>query len=233
VSDAGHDYRDARLRARPGSASAAAWSDDVRELALGDGGVALLAVPPRPPGAGPVPLVVMLHGATSDPNRALRYLGALAPPRGVAVLAPKSRGYTWDVILGGYGPDVAALDDALAQTFAALPVDPARLAIGGFSDGASYALSIGLANGDLFNRVLAFSPGFVAPPMVVGQPTVFVSHGTSDPILNIEMTSRMIAPGLHDDGYPVTYLEFEGGHELPVNIAERALDDFVGQGRQA
>jgi predicted esterase len=221
---------DGRLHARPGvvgTVGAPAW-DDVVELAVGDGGVALLAVPPAPRDDRPVPLIVMLHGATSDPNRALRYLGALAPPRGIAVLAPKSQDYTWDVILGGYGPDVAALDDALAQAFAALPVDPGRVAIGGFSDGASYALSIGLANGDLFGWVFAFSPGFVAPPALVGKPRVFVSHGTADPILNIDMTSRRIAPGLHADGYPVTYVEFEGGHELPGAVAEHALGPFSG-----
>jgi len=33
----------------------------------------------------------------------------------------------------------------------------------GFSDGASYALSVGITNGDLFTHVIAFSPGFVAP----------------------------------------------------------------------
>jgi predicted esterase len=36
----------------------------------------------------------------------------------------------------------------------------ATLAVSGFSDGASYALSIGPANGDLFTHVMAFSPGF-------------------------------------------------------------------------
>ena len=60
----------------------------------------------------------------------------------------------------------------------------------GFSDGASYALSIGLANGDLFGHVLAWSPGFVAPPEFVGRPRVFVSHGTDDRVLPIDRCSR-------------------------------------------
>ncbi len=52
------------------------------------------------------------------------------------------------------------------------PVDTTRLAVGGFSAGASYALSIGLANGDLFGHVLAFPPGFMAPMNTRGRPQV-------------------------------------------------------------
>jgi predicted esterase len=37
-------------------------------------------------------------------------------------------------------------------------IDPARVAIGGFSDGATYALSLGLINGDLFKRVAPSHP---------------------------------------------------------------------------
>ncbi len=55
----------------------------------------------------------------------------------------------------------------------------------GFSDGASYALSIGLTNGDLFTHVVAFSPGFASPVTYTGKPPVFVSHGTHDEVLPI------------------------------------------------
>jgi hypothetical protein len=56
-------------------------------------------------------------------------------------------------------------------------VDPTRLAVGGFSDGTSYALSLGLTNGDLFSHVLAFSPGFAVPARRRGRPRLFLSHG--------------------------------------------------------
>ena len=67
------------------------------------------------------------------------------------------------------GPDVDTIDRSLRTVFAALPVDPHRLAISGFSDGASYALTLGLPNGDLFTHVIAFSPGFMQPPSRVGK----------------------------------------------------------------
>jgi phospholipase/carboxylesterase len=114
---------------------------------------------------------------------------------------PESRGQSWDVIRGGFGPDVAFLDAALRRAFDALPVDPARIAIGGFSDGASYALTLGLANGDLFARILAFSPGFAAPPGTIGRPSVFISHGRSDEVLPIGPCSRRLVPRLRAAGY--------------------------------
>ena len=83
---------------------------------------------------------------------------------------PDSRGPPWDVLEGGYGPDVAFLDRALELTFSRCAIDPARIAAEGFSDGASYALSIGITNGDLFSHVIAFSPGFMAPKEPWGKP---------------------------------------------------------------
>ncbi|MFN2533069.1 MAG: phospholipase, partial [Pyrinomonadaceae bacterium] len=77
------------------------------------------------------------------------------------MLAPNSRETTWDAIGGDFGPDVDFLNRALERVFEIAPIDAARVAIGGFSDGATYAISLGLINGDFFNSVVAFSPGFV------------------------------------------------------------------------
>jgi phospholipase/carboxylesterase len=173
---------------------------------------------------------VILHGAGGDARGGLGVLGRLAEERGLLVVAPDSRGRTWDVILGGYGPDVAFLDRALAHTFERHPVDPVRVAIGGFSDGASYALFIGLANGDLFRHVLAFSPGFSASVDGPGRPRVFVSHGTDDDVLPIASTSRRLVPQLRRQGYPVVYREFDGGHAVPPDIVEEALTGFLTGG---
>ncbi|WP_207955710.1 alpha/beta hydrolase [Rubrobacter marinus] len=125
---------------------------------------------------------------------------------------------------GRYGPDAAALDVALEKVFSSHAVDPARVAVGGYSDGASYALSLGLSNGDLFTRVLAFSPGFVAPASRVGSPRFFVSHGTRDGWLPIDMCSRRIVPDLERAGYEVRYREFEGGHVVPPGIGREAVE---------
>jgi phospholipase/carboxylesterase len=133
------------------------------------------------------------------------------------------------VIRGGYGPDVAFLEQALSAVFARFAVGP--LAVSGFSDGASYALSIGLANGDLFGHVLAWSPGFMAPPDLAGRPRVFVSHGTDDRVLPIDRCSRRLVPVLRADGYDVRYEEFEGGHVVPPDVLAASLDWFGARPR--
>ena len=107
----------------------------------------------------------------------LDILTGLAEAEGFLLLAPDSRGVTWDVILDDYGEDVAFIDKALARVFAEHAVDPTHLAAAGFSDGASYALSLGLSNGGLFTHILAFSPGFMAPARTEDSPRFFVSHG--------------------------------------------------------
>jgi phospholipase/carboxylesterase len=174
--------------------------------------------------AQPAALLLVLHGATGSGRHVIRRLERLAEERGVVLLAPDSRAYTWDIVAGGYGPDVEIVDRALARAFTLHPVDPTRVAIGGFSDGASYALSLGLANGDLFSRVVAFSPGFLADVEPRGAPRLFVSHGIRDQILPIETCGRRIVNDARRMGYDVRFVEFDGGHEVPAEVAETAMD---------
>jgi len=176
----------------------------------------------------PAPLVLMLHGATGNGRRTVESLLPLADEFGLILLAPDSRLRTWDVLAGGYGPDVAFLDRALEGTFARFTIDPEHIAAEGFSDGASYALSIGIANGDLFTHVLAFSPGFIAPPGQMGAPRIFVSHGRQDAVLPIDHCSRRFVPQLRRAGYDVTYREFDGPHRTPPEVARMGIEWFAG-----
>ena len=126
-----------------------------------------------------------------------------------------------------FGADVAFIDQALAWTFERYAIDPDSIGVAGFSDGASYALSLGLANGDLFGRVMAFSPGFVAPAPLQGRPRLFISHGTADTVLPIDQCSRRIVPLLRQASYDVTYQEFDGPHTVPPEIAQAAVAWFL------
>jgi phospholipase/carboxylesterase len=212
----------ARLGARPGDAiqSGAPVPAGLHRIGLGEGRDGLLRVPDA--GSDDVlPLIVMLHGAGGHAAGAIRLIEAAAA--GALILVPESRGPTWDVLLGAYGPDVAFLDAALREVFGRHRVDPRRVALAGFSDGASYALSLALGNGDLFTHVLAFSPGFAAPPAAVGRPRLFVSHGVADAVLPIGACSRQLVPGLRRLGYEVRYREFTGGHSVPADIAVEAV----------
>ncbi|MDR1998761.1 MAG: hypothetical protein LBQ06_02305 [Frankiaceae bacterium] len=173
---------------------------------------------------GPVPLVVMLHGASGRPRQALAILRGEAQRRKFLILVPKSVNQTWDALRGTWGPDVEAIDGLLRFAFEHFPVDPARIVAAGISDGASYALSIGLINGEFFRSVIAFSPGYFVPGRQAGRPEIFVSHGIYDSVLPIEFTGREVRRVLIEDGYAVDYREFEGGHEAPYDIAELAAD---------
>lgn len=200
-------------------------------LGLGGGRDGLLRLPT--PRTVPIPLAVLLHGAGGGARRVMSLLG-VAEALGIAVLAPESRNpATWDAVRGDFGADVEFLDRALAFTFERCAVDPSRLAIGGFSDGASYALSLGLDNGDLFSHVLAFSPGFVASRAPLGRPRVFVSHGTGDEILPIASTSRRLVPALDRAGYAVRYREFDGPHTVPRAIAYEGFRWFAESPRRS
>src|SRR5687767_3702155 len=113
-----------------------------RTLGLGGARDAVLQLPSKHSDAA-LPLLVLLHGAGGGGSGILRRLGTLVDEAGIAVLAPDSRDSSWDVIRGGLGPDVTFINSALERVFESTAVDPARVSIGGFSDGASYALTLG------------------------------------------------------------------------------------------
>ncbi len=220
-----------RLTARPAQPGSQApgtpTSQGAQPVGLGGEREALLYVPTGYTPDHPAPLAVMLHGAGGTARHGLGLLQELADSAGLLLLAPWSRRQTWDVIFGSYGPDVAYMDRALEHTFERYAVDPARVAIGGFSDGASYALSVGITNGDLFTHVIGFSPGFMVPGEQHELPRLYISHGTRDEVLPIDACSRRIVPRVKRAGYDVLYHEFDGPHTVPSDIAREAVDWFI------
>ena len=221
--DAFTQYRgDGRLKARP-KAGVKTTAPPRSALGLGTGRDGILQLPAIVP-AGPMPLLVLLHGASSSAERQLARFNTIPSDNGVAVLAIDSRGQTWDAVMGlGFGPDVDFINRALDKVFGIVSVDPQRLTIGGFSDGASYGLTLGLINGDLFPKIAALSTGFVIPAKVQGKPRVFMSHGTADDILPIAQCGRAVEADLRKRGYNVIFKEFAGRHEVPPAIATEAF----------
>ena len=189
---------------------------------------ALLYVPPACQTDKPAPLAVMLHGAGGNAEHGLHLLRDYADSNSLILLAPDSRKTTWDIIAESrYGSDVSFINDCLLHVFDHYAVDPKHLALSGFSDGASYALSLGLSNGQLFTHILAFSPGFMAPVRTEDHPLIFISHGTEDKVLPIGPCSRKIVPILKSEGFVVEYHEFEGPHTIPAGISRRAVEWFL------
>ncbi len=217
----------ARLQSRPLNSSGKATEAGVLPLGLHAERDTLLYVPSTYQPDTPAPMLLLFHGAGGNAEQSIALVQSLADEAGLLLLAPASRQATWDVIREGFGEDVALIDQALAEVFDQYAVDPARLGVGGFSDGASYALSLGISNGDLFTHIIAFSPGFIAPAQQIGTPRLFISHGTRDDVLPIDVCSRRIVPQVERAGYDVTYQEFDGPHTVPPEIARQAVDWYI------
>ena len=211
-----------RLQARPAAPSVALQPGE-HELGLSLRRDGILYIPKRAAAGTPVPLLVLMHGG-SQRATLFRFTFPLAEELGVVILTLDARDNTWDGIDSPFGPDVRFIDAAMRHTFQSVAIDPHRIALGGFSDGASYALSLGLMNGDLFTHLVAFSPGFLTQPgPPAGRPLIFMAHGVRDHVIGIE-TSRRMVPRLKSLGYDVTYREFNGPHMTPGPIARAALE---------
>lgn len=213
-----------RLHARPGDVSSPV-EPGLYKLELGVARDGALYIPDAD---GPRPLMLVFHGATMHSGQMARLLVSVADDFGVILLIPDSRGPTWDIIAERtYGPDIEFTDRALELAFSQCVVDPGRVGVAGISDGASYSLSVGVGNGDLFSKIIAWSPGFMVPMEVIGKPSVFVSHGVNDRILPIDMCGRQVVAGLRQAEYDVDYREFDGGHEMPEPIVRASFDWFT------
>ena len=221
--------QEGRLLSRPSNPTKEALKAGQHSLAIEKKRDALLYVPKTYNPKNPAPLALMLHGAGGNAQHGLSLLQNIADEAGIIILSPKSQLSTWDVIANEYGADVKFIDQALEHTFERCAVDKSRLAVGGFSDGASYALSLGIINGELFSHVLAFSPGFMAPTGQAGKPRFYISHGTEDRVLPIERCSRRIVPQLRRGGYDVLYKEFEGPHTIPPEIVRESVQWLIAK----
>ena len=178
----------------------------------------------------PTRLLVLLHGAGADRSQWMTSeVESFAELRGAVVLAIESRYDTWDVVqLGRYDPDVAFLEQALEFTFDRVNVDPALVAIGGFSDGAAEALGIGIANAGLFRKIIAFTPSTYEVPFGRGAPDVFVSHGRQDTVVPFGHSQNVVVPRLRNNGMEVFFQPFDGDHIMPEYVQSGAFDWLTG-----
>lgn len=184
--------------------------------------------PANAPG-GPLPLLVLLHGSDGQPRDFLESFRPVADKRGYQLLALKSADWNWDIAdqvvrhmrrgqtaayAPQFGADVPRIDAVLHEFFARAAVDPKRVVLLGFSDGAGYALCLGLANPQLFPGVVALSPGFAKVPDRIGTgQRVFIAHGRSDRTLPFR-TARGIAESLSSSALSVRFFPFNGDHVM-------------------
>lgn len=199
------------------------------DLPYEEGRPAVLVVPEGLDLNAPQALMVLFHGAGGAADKVLPFFVRWARTRRFLLLAPQSQYPTWDIVIGGHGPDRERLDRALAQVSDHFALDPSRLAFAGFSDGGSYALSMGLTNGDVASHVIGLCAGFMNTFQQNGSPRVFLAHGRSDSQLPLETSARKHAQRLLESGYDLSFFPFDGDHVIHPWAVERAIEFFLGQ----
>jgi phospholipase/carboxylesterase len=223
----------------PGASRAATAG---RALQLGDG--ALAYIPASLPAGRPAPMMVLLHGASGQPANIIRHFLDEAERHGIILVAPAARKTTWDAIAEDRRPqagwstftpkvrstmksDPPRIRAAMAAVEKQARVDASRMALAGFSDGASYVLAYGLTEPKMFRTLIAFSPGMVPHGRGRSGQRIFVAHGRQDRVLPFDTTASSIVPKLRLGRTEIVFRRFDGGHEMPDAVQEEAVAFFL------
>ena len=192
----------------------------------------------RPAAGDPEGLLVLFHGRGADENDLFPLLDILDPerrllgvtPRGPLALPPG--GAHWYIVREVGYPDPATFlptFEAVSPWLDALGFPPERTVLGGFSQGAVMAYSLGLAKGRARPAGIVALSGFV--PTVEGfeldleppLPPVAIGHGTYDPVIEVSF-GRKAQALLEAAGADVVYRE----SPLPHAIDPRFLAELPG-----
>ena len=183
-------------------------------------------------GHSPMPLVVALHGGSGHGRDFLWSWLREARARTVLVAAPTSKDRTWSLM----GPDVdaeplRAMVESLASRY---PVDRERVLLTGMSDGATYALLLGLRDGAPFTHLAALC-GVLHPMLLASgdlarakDRPIYLVHGALDWMFPVA-TAQMARDALQTVGARVIYREIEDlSHTYPRDENPAMLDWLSG-----
>lgn len=198
----------------------------------------------EPQGPGPHPTLLTLHGFGAN---ALDLLG-LAPhlcggqflvlcPQGPLQfsLGGGAVGYGWYPFAGNGVFDMQAVLAAreelrafLADALQRYSIDSKKLAVLGFSQGGVMAYGLGLGEPERFAAVAALS-SWLPKDLLSALPDVpateqlplLIQHGSQDELVDVSR-ARQSVETLRDLRVPVTYKEYDMGHELNA----RSLTDL-------
>ena len=177
----------------------------------------------------PVKLLVMFHGAGGSAEKVMPFFRDWAEKEKFLLMVPQSTYITWDLTVGGNGPDLEKLEKGLEEVASRYNIDKNHFGFCGFSDGASYSLSIGLSNGEIVSHVIALSGGFMNLYVPRGKPLVFIAHSPEDEQLPMKTSGLHHYNELKKEGYDVEFLEFHGLHLIHPPVVEKAMELFINR----
>jgi phospholipase/carboxylesterase len=188
-----------------------------------------LYVPETCDGRSPLPLIVALHGGHGHGRDFLWTWLRDARSRGALLIAPTSRARTWS-IMGAADVDAEGVRQMVEFAAARYPVDRSRVLLTGMSDGATYALLCGLAEGMPFTH-LAPACGALHPLLLAGDGIerargrpIYLTHGALDWMFPVN-TARLARDVLSGAGAQLVYREIADlSHTYPREENPRILD---------
>lgn len=189
-----------------------------------------LYVPESYDGAEPWPLVVALHGGSGSGRDFLWTWLREARGRRFLLAAPTSQGPTWSLM----GPDLDSknLRAMVGYIASHWKTDPARVLLTGLSDGATYTLLEGLAEGNPFTHLAPVS-GVLHPANLVGGNLarvegrkIYLVHGRLDWMFPVE-TAEAAGEELRKAGADLTLRILDDlSHTYPREENDRILAWF-------
>jgi phospholipase/carboxylesterase len=199
--------------------------------------------------------LVLLHGYGASPEQWLPYVSTIrrSPdtrlifPEGPDVRRGGGRGW-WPLDLASHRdstglPDLTRTRPAglataatrvqtlLEEIAAGAGSRPDDLLLGGFSQGGMVSAEIAFRSDTPLKALILLSPTVVDEPswrdgipLRRGLP-VFIAHGRRDEVLPFS-TSARLAETLRTAGLAVTWVPFDGGHDMPRPVID-ALNEFL------
>ncbi|HEX6293132.1 MAG TPA: alpha/beta hydrolase-fold protein [Herpetosiphonaceae bacterium] len=197
-----------------------------------------LHLPTTPPPSNGYPAVVAIHGRGSNAGDLIE----LAPYFGAdwLTITPQAPfelgfGYHWYEVLRvgdpeprGFGQSIERLRQFVAKLPTAYPVDPQRIVLMGFSQGAVMSFALALTRPQDYAGIVAMS-GYIARQTqqeadreaLTGLP-ILITHGTRDPVIPIDF-GRHARDWLGGTSAQVEYHEYGMGHQ----VSEASLNDVI------
>ena len=197
-------------------------------------GRGVLLTPEKIDPARSYPLITVLHGAGRQDEMLVKACRGEPERRQAFFFVPRSVAPTWDLITGEGRADLEFLHYAYDLIYRRYPVDARSQCLVGYSDGASYALSLGLSNPGFFDALMVWAAGFVVldpatADATAPKPRLYLEYGTHDELFGFEQIALPMKRNLETAGYDVTFSVDEGGRHWPSGTFQReALDWYFG-----